>query len=700
MSAKQYALVLLPKLTGAISMTFSSLIIYSILGKNRRHKSHVYDRLILGISIADLLGSFGMFLSTWPIPSSNNNTLWAMGNQTTCNLQGLFTQGATSASAIYSAMLTFYFLLVARFQWKHQRLKRYEWCFHIVPIVWGTGTSIASIPLRLYNNANLWCYIAETDDPGRGHHADVYRMAFFYGPLYLLYLIVTVNVCIVVSYVRGLTTRAMNHSFTTRMTDGSAASIKNGDDGDEDLSSHDEDDHFLSMNGSDPVITRHKEQTTGGRDLIVVPNGESSLRDSITKSSQCRDREVMRTNRYARWRRKVSLQNLRFSAAFYCTWTPICCVRMLQLWEHRVPFWLILIATITTPLQGLPNLLVYFYPKYRKFRKQNKDTCKLNIVKWIQAGMQTTVVPHSQHRRDEERGIGNDLVAAADASGPTKNGGIGIVSVRVSREKTETSIVEPVPSVTSPSQPQPKEMELEIRNHVPLSSTSSMTTSENESTVIKTSWKIHKTMKNVSSITMSDLDPIEETGDGTGQKWLESRAPHDMPLKSPRRLDSKISKEEDEAVVIAPGRCDISSKSPQRAGSEIPSDDHSKTASHRDFQRKVSFKDDVSNDGSAASTDSSPGLLPRKVTHNMGGKPDSVSSTPLPQSILKQTSHGSFANSSMDTIPHMPHRAVSNLDDDNSEETLPPEEDDESRWEIVGPAVDQAPGMPMRRTRD
>ena len=63
---------------------------------------------------------------------------------------------------------------------------------------------------------------------------------------------------------------------------------------------------------------------------------------------------------------------------------------MLQIFDGQVPYWLIALASFTTPMQGLPNLLVYFYPKYIKYRKRNNEKGRLNIMRWINAGMQTS----------------------------------------------------------------------------------------------------------------------------------------------------------------------------------------------------------------------------------------------------------------------------------------------------------------------
>jgi len=382
MSGKQHALALLPKVTGAISMTFSSMILFTIAKKVVRHKRKisVYDRLVMGMSVADWLASVGMFLSTWPIPRETG-VLWAVGNQASCNFQGVFTQGPTSAATIYNSSLTFYFLLVVLFQWKQTQFRRYEFCFHVVPIMWGLSTAISGIPLKLYNNANLWCWIAPGEE-GRGENAHIFRMLFFYGPLYLILLIVTINEYLIIRYVRRLTHKIIHRSSTTTCSNGNnvAARVEEEDDDDEE---GDDDENFLATDETDET-----------QSICSSPHDESGS-SRLKKDKQA--------NRYIRMRQRVALQNLRFTLAFYFTWLPISCVRVIQLTGQSPPFWLTCLATITTPLQGLPNLLVYCYPKYLKYRKANQKRGFMSVFKWIQAGMETVISDQVQHKSDSPR---------------------------------------------------------------------------------------------------------------------------------------------------------------------------------------------------------------------------------------------------------------------------------------------------------
>ena len=276
-----------------------------------------------------------MALSTWPIPKQYaDTTLWASGNQTTCNVQGVFTQGATIMSVLYYGTLATYVLLVVRFGVRERSIERFEWYFHVIPIIFGAGTGIATVPLQLTNNANLWCFIAPSSDPDRllsPDEANTYRMVFFYGPLFVVTLFLTVNMIVVAMFVRRLTTKAILAStYNTMNGDGSCGSnsaatnrsffwwrrrqrlpriLERGIG----IGSDDDDDDDDSIDGDDED---HDDEDPEVKGRANFSSAEFSFDSTIGDSSG-------RSNRYAIWRRKIFRQNLCFTLAFYFTWTPI-----------------------------------------------------------------------------------------------------------------------------------------------------------------------------------------------------------------------------------------------------------------------------------------------------------------------------------------------------------------------------------------
>jgi hypothetical protein len=197
-----------PKLTGLISLCFSALVIYTVaICKEKRSKT--YHRLLFGISCVDISSSFWLGLSTWPIPKETG-IIWASGNTQTCTLQGFFTQFGV-ASSFYNASLSVYYLLVIRYGWKEASIHKIEPFLHAFPISWGLGTAIAGLPLTIFNSANLWCWVAPYQD--RGTDADLYRWVLFYGPLWLMILVVTVSLILIFQHVRKIEKATERYRF-------------------------------------------------------------------------------------------------------------------------------------------------------------------------------------------------------------------------------------------------------------------------------------------------------------------------------------------------------------------------------------------------------------------------------------------------------------------------------------------------------
>lgn len=101
--------------------------------------------------------------------------------------------------------LSIYYLLIVKFEVTEDSMKSYvEPIMHATALLVGFGTGIASVVLDTFNNSTLWCWIAEypqnCQEEGtcvRGNNASVYRLTFFYLPLWLSMLsVLGINLCI------------------------------------------------------------------------------------------------------------------------------------------------------------------------------------------------------------------------------------------------------------------------------------------------------------------------------------------------------------------------------------------------------------------------------------------------------------------------------------------------------------------------
>lgn len=125
--------------------------------------------------------------------------------------QGFFLQLGL-AIPIYNAGLSLFYLLVVKYNVKEPFLRRrFEPCMHSAAFLLSMGTSCASVGLDLFNNANLWCWIAplppgcqEENSCVRGKNAWIYRWAFYYAPLWFCIVFVMITMWLVYRAVRQI----------------------------------------------------------------------------------------------------------------------------------------------------------------------------------------------------------------------------------------------------------------------------------------------------------------------------------------------------------------------------------------------------------------------------------------------------------------------------------------------------------------
>ena len=187
-SALWVTMAILPKVTGIISLISSAFIIQHVI-RDRKRRSQVYHRLLLGMSISDFFGSFTSFLSTWPIP--RGGACLAAGTKATCTAQGFFFQITTLCTPTYNISLSIYYLLMIVKGWRESRVKKIEKYLHALPICLGFGTAFASLGLKIYNSAGFFCWIGND-------YNGIYRLAFMYAEVWAM--MIFLPICMTIIY--------------------------------------------------------------------------------------------------------------------------------------------------------------------------------------------------------------------------------------------------------------------------------------------------------------------------------------------------------------------------------------------------------------------------------------------------------------------------------------------------------------------
>jgi len=157
------------RITGSISATASSLIIYLIL-RSDFGLSSIYHRIMFGMSCADIISSIAMALASLPMPNDfpcEDDDLFAYngkGNIQTCEAQGFFISFGLYMMYSYYAMLSFYYVCDIAFQMNEETIrKRVEPYIHSIPIILALIGSLPPVFLNLYNPDLLWCKLEPID---------------------------------------------------------------------------------------------------------------------------------------------------------------------------------------------------------------------------------------------------------------------------------------------------------------------------------------------------------------------------------------------------------------------------------------------------------------------------------------------------------------------------------------------------------
>lgn len=211
-SFEEELIALLPKLSAFLSMGGSGYIIVNVIKTGQiRQSSH--SRILLGLSACDLWVSFSLFISTWAEPADRSNSVWAVGNQLTCNVQGFLHQMGL-AVVLYNAALSAYYVAKIRCRYSDQVITtRLEPFLHGVPWLFGVGTASAAWSLDLYNGSGWGCWInsypancgvsaSEEDDATgipceQGDNAYIFRWAMYFAPLWAAVLMACINMFLV-----------------------------------------------------------------------------------------------------------------------------------------------------------------------------------------------------------------------------------------------------------------------------------------------------------------------------------------------------------------------------------------------------------------------------------------------------------------------------------------------------------------------
>mmetsp|Transcript_30092 Transcript_30092/g.44601 ORF Transcript_30092/g.44601 Transcript_30092/m.44601 type:complete len:308 (+) Transcript_30092:3-926(+) len=198
-------------------MTGSGLILTDVL-RNPGKRQKIYYRILLGMSVYDLIGSCVMFIGTWFIPKTFP-IYGAIGNQMTCTIQGAISM-YSHAVPLYNSFLAVHYVLRVRYRFSEKRLRRIEWPIHLSIFLFITSGVIASIATSSLNPSGAWCWLDSVPsgchksekECVRGENAYLLRWLFAFSSVIGSMIVVSVSMLVLYRTVKNIEANAARYA--------------------------------------------------------------------------------------------------------------------------------------------------------------------------------------------------------------------------------------------------------------------------------------------------------------------------------------------------------------------------------------------------------------------------------------------------------------------------------------------------------
>jgi hypothetical protein len=326
--SQEKALSLLPFAPAILSILGSSTIIYMVVAEK---KQTPYRRLLLGMSVCDILFSVTFPLQAFLLPRETSQRVWAVGSDASCSALGFFSQLSFSAM-LYNGLLSHFFLLTIRFGWKEGRFaKIVEPLMHSIAIGFPLVTATVGAALGVYHEVELGpgCWVSDYPQECALPFSDVPctspMIAWIFGGSILVFVFISLvcNNITLYWHVRSTISKAQRRS-SVRIIE---------------------------------------------RDSVILPTENSNNQNDPRKSR--RSQADPKTQRI----RAVATQAFLYVAAFVLSYIWTAFLRIMESMsfdaeDEAAIFPLLVVQACFTPTQGFFNLLVYIRPRYLRERSK------------------------------------------------------------------------------------------------------------------------------------------------------------------------------------------------------------------------------------------------------------------------------------------------------------------------------------------
>ena len=373
-SPSQYAAVaVIPMFSSAMSVTGSSLIIFLICRSNKR-LSTTYRRLVFGMSVMDIIFSAAYFFSTLPSPK-DTPTLWkAIGNTSTCTLQGLCIFVGSLGAAMYScALSTFFFLTVGKEVREEVMSTKIEPFFHAITLLYVTSVGIYLLSTQSFNTAGTVCLVTpfpqgcdvkEDMECTRGVNARYHFWHFMAYPIFVIFAIILANMLLLYFTVKAQYSkldRYRTKAFTNNST----------------------------LPSGIQALRRNSAQLSSN---MIESNGADPEKEPSTRRSRKPRSRVSRNE----W--LVAHQCFYYVSGYFFTWIFATMFQIHASVTGEINFWLWILSQFFTPLQGFINFLVYIR-SHVMFIRENDSSLSLARAFWIVISKRDISIDDMRRRR-------------------------------------------------------------------------------------------------------------------------------------------------------------------------------------------------------------------------------------------------------------------------------------------------------------
>jgi hypothetical protein len=479
-----------------LSIIGSWMIITHIRQEQRKTP---YRSILLWLSICDIISSIGWMFQPFLSPSEGPDPwVYAIGNDATCSVLGAMSQFGFSAHW-YSGLLSFYFLLTARFGMQQKTFGKAMPYLHGFILLWSLSTAIAGVALGVFNpnGTGPGCWVAGDASCTENCIPIHTLVAWIFGGIPSLLMLVSIitNNLILYCHVRGTVVRGQKWAM--------------------------EQESKLSMygktgkSGRSSIISQTK--STWSSDASVFSNAHPSHGDELAERSDrslvslfatdlsiaTKKKSVLRSSD-KQWKlvQEVGKQSFLYVGAYLLSFGWSFAINILdsQDFEYdpsagKVFLPLLVLQSILLPTQGIFNAAIFFRPKYLKTRRQFPSEsikwCIRRAVFGVRVKPTPTIPPNTQQPQSSNQqkpppsslrlNFGGELVSA-----------LGRVSSlgRAFWSEDACSLIDEEDSVNSstkiiPGSPQPlKESELSTSTMEKMKEAECRTDSVNSSTKI------------------------------------------------------------------------------------------------------------------------------------------------------------------------------------------------------------------------